>query len=137
MNQHFERYGTKGIIITDKPDGGNKGEKQFLDRCLETLLNGTKYVDFTNILQNVLTTHSHFSRLLQVADVVTSCTLARIAGEETHSPRVFDLINDIFDSNGGKIGGYGVKIHPKKYKYLYDELLRNNSPFLPDYPDDL
>lgn len=138
VNKHFERDQTKGIFITDKLDGGNRNEKDFLEQCLETLLHGTNYVNFNCIIQNVFTTHSHYSRLLQIADVITSCTLARVAGEEVYSPQVFELIIDLFDSdNYGKIGGWGVKIHPRKYECLYGELLGDyaSDPFLADFDE--
>jgi len=58
------------------------------------------------------------------ADVVTSCVVARVSGESTHSPPVFDLIKPLLRSDGHRIGGVGLKIHPDfVYANLYHWLL--------------
>jgi len=120
----FERAGTKGIVIADRPGGGRADEDSFLAMCLETLQSGTRYVRLDRIALNVLSTPSRLVRLLQVADVVTSCTVALVGGEEQYAPPVFEHIKPLLPSNLGRIGGVGLKIHPDAvYANLYYWLL--------------
>ncbi len=72
---------------------------------------GTRYVQFDRIAINLLCTQSRFNRLLQCADVVTSCVTAYVAGENVWSPRIFSAIKPLLHSNGGRIGGCGIKFH--------------------------
>ena len=124
INHHFSRNATEGIIIADKPGGGHKAEEIYLEQLLETRLTGTDYVKFNKIAHNVLTTHSHFSRLLQLADLITSCSVARVAGESIYSPPIFKKIKPLLYSQAGRIGGSGLKIHPDyRYVNLYHWLL--------------
>lgn len=116
--------GSEGIVIVDRPGGGRAQEDKFLANCLETLQTGTKYVKPDRIALNVLSTPSKLVRLLQVADVVTSCTLSTVAGETRFSPPVFAVIKGLFHVDMGRIGGVGLKIHPDfKYGNLYHWLL--------------
>ena len=120
----FKRAGTKGVVIADRPGGGRTDEDSFLAMCLETLQSGTRYVRLDRIALNVLSTPSKLVRLLQVADVVTSCTVAFVGGEEQYAPPVFEHIRPLFPSHLGRIGGVGLKIHPDAvYANLYYWLL--------------
>lgn len=68
----------------------------------------------------VLTSDSKHARLLQLADVVTSCTLSLIAGEERFAPDTFRHIEPLLRREAGRVGGVGVKIHPDlRYCNLY------------------
>ena len=70
--------------------------------------------------QNVLPNRSKFSRLLQAADLVVGCTLAMVSGESQYPLPVFESVMKLFDQSAGRIGGYGLKIHPDfKYANLY------------------
>jgi len=115
---------THGIVIVDRPRGGRSDENKFLARCLETLQQGIGYVRPDRIALNVLSTPSKLVRLIQVADLITSCTLATVAGESTYAPRIFPQIKPILHSHDGRIGGVGLKIHPDYcYANLYYWLL--------------
>jgi hypothetical protein len=116
--------GNDTIVVFDRPGGQRGNEEDFLETCLETIQSGTPYVRPRRIALNALSTSSHFVRLLQAADVVTSCTTANIAGEPRFAPRVFAAIRPLLPSAMGRIGGVGVKIHPDFwYTNLYHWLL--------------
>jgi hypothetical protein len=113
-----------GMVIVSQPSGDRKSENKFLAACVETLKCGTDYVKPDRILLNVLTSSPRFIRLLQIADVVTSCTVAFVGGENSFSPPVFDKIRPLLVRELGRIGGVGLKIHPDiKYLNLYHWLL--------------
>jgi len=114
---------TEGILIVDQPGGDRMSEEDYLQRCFEMRLRGTDFVTFETIAMNVVSMRSHFSRLLQVADIVTACTLARIAGHRRYSAPVFGHIKPLLCKEQGRIGGVGVKIYPDRYSYLYHRLL--------------
>ncbi len=114
----------QGLILVDTPGGDRLDEGSFLGRCLDTIQHGTSYVRFDRIALNVIATRSALVRLLQLADVVTSCTLAYVAGEGRYSPPVFESIRPILRAEYGRVGGVGVKIHPDgRYANLYHWLL--------------
>jgi hypothetical protein len=116
---------TKGIVIADRPGGGRSDEDEFLVHCLETLQDGTQYVQPDHIALSVLSSPSHLIRLLQLADVITSCTLAFVSGEDRYSPPVFlNGVKPLLARQSGRIGGVGLKIHPDSiYANLYHWLL--------------
>ena len=120
VDQQCGRGGSDGFVIVDRPGGDRTDEDTFLANCLETLQSGTKYVKPTRIAHNVLSTPSKLSRLLQVADLVTSCTLSMVAGETQYAPPVFEAIKPLLDQSTGRVGGYGLKLHPDyKFANLY------------------
>ena len=126
VNSQFGRSRTKGILIFDRPGGGRKSEGEFLTQCFDTLDQGTDYVSFQNI-SYILSAHSRFQRLVQLADVVTSCTLAAVGGECRYSPPVFEAIRGILARDGKRIGGTGLKIHPDgRYANLYHWLVEDS-----------
>jgi len=115
---------SSGMVIVSQPSGDRKSESKFLAHCLETLRAGTEYVKPERIVLNVLTSPPKFIRLLQLADVVTSCTVAFVCGESSFSPAVFNSIKSMLARELGRIGGVGLKIHPDgKYRNLYHWLL--------------
>jgi len=123
-NQLFNSFNRDGAVIIDKPGGGHKEEREFISNCLETLEKGTDYVKFDSIPLPVMTADSKHIRLLQLADVITSCSIARIAGENRYSPEIFELIKPLFREDYGRKGGIGLKIHPDmRYQNLYHWLL--------------
>jgi hypothetical protein len=120
----FASAGKDGVLVIASPSGGTRGEAQFLAHCVATIESGTSYTDLKRIPIGVLFAKSRHVRLLQLADVVTSCTVARFAGEATHCPPVFEMLRPIFRRDGGRIGGVGVKLHPDgRYANLYHWLL--------------
>lgn len=124
----LKRKGAEGVVVVDRPSGGRADEDKFLANCLETVQSGTGYVKPERIVINVVSTPSKLVRLLQVADVITACTVAFVGGEDRHSPGVFPSIKRILDRQSGRIGGVGLKIHPDtRYANLYHWLLGDNS----------
>jgi len=110
----------EGLVITDRAIGGYSGEDKFLSGCLEDLQSGSGYLRPDALALNVLSTPSKFVRLLQAADLVTGATLAAVAGEFTFSLPVVNELKSLYRTAFGRIGGYGVKIHPDyKYANLY------------------
>jgi len=120
----FKVADTDGIVVADRPGGGRADEDQFLAGCLELLQGGTRYVRPDRIALSVLSTPSKLVRLLQLADVVASCTVALVGGEERFAPPVFDHIRLLLSNDSGRKGGIGLKIHPDYiYANLYHWLL--------------
>lgn len=130
-DQHLKAVRCQGIVITDRPGGGAEAQNRFLADCAEALQTGTEYVSLKRIAF-VLSTPSKLVRLLQAADMVTSCTRAFVAGEKQFSPPVFNAVKRILRSEGGRIGGVGLKIHPDfKYANLYHWLLGDTHVWRP------
>jgi hypothetical protein len=120
VHKLLDRRKEDGIVIVDRPGGGKADEEKFLLECLETIQSGTDFVVPARISINVVAANSKFVRLLQAADVVTSCTVALVAGERTHAPPVFESIKKLLAVHNGRIGGMGLKIHPDfRYANLY------------------
>lgn len=131
------REKSSGIVIAAQPGGGPKDEKRFLAECLQLRDAGSDYVQFDRLATNVLTSPFVNARLLQVADVVVSCTTALVAGNDKHSLPVFDRIKPLFLAEDGRIGGVGLKLHPlpcfgNLYHWLVgDEYLKRGSSGYP------
>ena len=60
----------------------------------------------------VITTDSRFVRLLQVADLATSCITAYVAGESRYSPPIAQRLLPLYPVAYGRRAGYSIKIHP-------------------------
>lgn len=121
-NLHLSEIDRTSLVIADRPSGGRKDENRFVSGCLGTVQAGTEYSKLDRIAL-VTTADSKHVRALQLADLVTGCTLALVSGNgSTFHPGLFDshvkpLLRQSF--NGG-IGGTGVKIHPDgRYLNLY------------------
>ncbi|WP_257303898.1 DUF3800 domain-containing protein [Geothrix campi] len=108
-------------IIIDNPSGNGRNARILTKRIKLLLRDGTKVLKFKKLSNDVMTRDSKTSRLLQLADIITSCSCARICGESRFSPQLFKFIvpmllrHPIHD----QIGGVGLKIHPSKYTNLY------------------
>jgi hypothetical protein len=72
-----------------------------------------------------VSTDSKLSRLLQLADIITSCATNFVAGEDKWSPLIFrEGVLPMLRSDYGCVGGRGLKIHPDmRYGNLYHWLL--------------
>ena len=115
---------TEGLVIVAEPSGGPKDQAQFLARCIELRRGGTEYTAFDSLPLGVLIARSRQLRLLQLADIVTSCVMSRVCGEMRYSQEVFDELRPLLQHADGRIGGVGVKIHPDfRYGNLYHWLL--------------
>lgn len=113
-----------GIVIFSQPTGDRGSENKFLASCVETLKSGTDFVKPDRVALSILSSPPRFIRLLQLADVITSCSTAFVAGEDRYSPPVFEEIKTIFAKETSRIGGIGLKLHPDlKYANLYYWLL--------------
>lgn len=111
--------GTTGTVFFDQPGGNRATEERFVAECIATITTGTAYAGLKHIT-GVATATSHQLRLLQLADVVTSCTVSHFAGEATWSGPIFAFIKPLLRAEGGRIGGVGVKLHPDfVYRNLY------------------
>jgi hypothetical protein len=114
------RRGRDVVVVFDRPGGARADEENFLADCLEVIQSGTPYLRPQRIALNALSTSSHFVRLLQTADLVTGCVTAYVAGEPRFSPELVELVRPMLVTNGDRIGGFGIKIHPDYwYANLY------------------
>lgn len=119
----FSRTGARGTVIFDRPGGGRRSARKFLTECYGTVTSGTAFATLKSI-EAVQTGAPEHARALQLADLVTSCTLARVAGEQKYSLRIFKALLPLFGRDAGRIGGIGLKIHPDfRYGNLYHWLL--------------
>lgn len=124
VDNHLGNRNSDGIVIVARPGGDGTAEDKFLAGCLETLQGGADYLKPDRIVLNVLFSPSKFIRLLQVADVVTSCTTAAVSGEAQFSPPVFASVKGLLAKKGDRIGGVGLKLHPYfMYANLYHWLV--------------
>jgi hypothetical protein len=110
-----------GLVIAAKPGGGPRDEDRLLAECLDMLNFGTDFVRLRQIATNVLTTPFKPSRLLQVADLIVSCSTALVAGNTPYSVPLMPDIKSMLRSNAqGCVGGVGMKLHPDaRYVNLY------------------
>lgn len=108
-----------GIVVIAMPSGGAAEGQRFVAKCVGLIESGTYYQSFNNLPLGLFAAQSRQIRLLQLADIVTSCTVARVSGETVYSPPIFDLIKPLFRRNAERIGGIGLKIHPE---YIYQNL---------------
>lgn len=107
------------VIVADQPGGGRDADLNFLADCIETVKRGTQWVVPERIAL-ILTTDSRVSRLVQLADLVASSTVARVSGEDRFSPRIFEEILPLLDRSGDRVGGVGLKVHADfRYANLY------------------
>ena len=103
--------GETGLVVADRPGGARRQEDQFIASCLAALEAGTGYVEHKE-LTFVLTTDSRFVRLLQAADVATSCMTAYVAGESRYAPATAMRLLPLYPSAFDRRAGYSIKLHP-------------------------
>lgn len=113
------------VLVFDRPSGGSpKHEGEFVKKCKQVLASGTKYSTLEAVDNSPFVEDSSHHRLLQLADLVTSCTAARVAGEEIYSVPIFQSIRPLLRERDGICGGRGLKIHPDfNYQNLYHWIL--------------
>jgi hypothetical protein len=123
-NNHLEDERADAVVIADRPGGSRKQENKFVGRCIETLREGTGFVKFERI-GFVITGDSRHARLLQLADLVTSCTASYVCGQPEHHTKLFlEKVLPLMRSDSSIYGGYGLKLHPDyTYANLYHWLL--------------
>lgn len=109
-----------GFVVADKPGGGKKQEEEFLVNFLERFKEGTKYSIPDHFALNVLTTHSHLVRQLQIADLVSGITISMVCGYKKYAKPLFPYIKDMLITNHlGYVGGTGLKLFPDELMNLY------------------
>jgi hypothetical protein len=125
INRLLSEMGEDAVVINDRPSGNSRIEEEnkFLANALDMWRKGTSFVGFDRIAINLLCTQSRFVRMLQCADLITSCVTAYVAGEKVWSPRIFAALKPLLYSKDGRIGGYGLKLYPNKHRNLYHWLL--------------
>lgn len=99
------------LLVADRPGGNRAEEDRFIADCLQALETGTEYVQHEE-LSFVLSTDSRFVRLLQAADLITSCMTAYVAGEPTYAPPIAQAMLPLFPISYGRRGGPSIKLHP-------------------------
>lgn len=119
--------GQHAVVIFDRPGGNSQNNFEFLAACIDALRSGTTYATLDR-LALALSTDSRLSRLIQLADVVTACSTAYVAGESRYSPEIFQTgILPLLREDNGCRGGRGMKIHPDfRYGNLYHWLLQDD-----------
>lgn len=126
----LERYDTwlaktAGVVIVSKPAGGTTNAEKFVSECIEHKLKGTRFVEFNSLALNPIVVPAWQSRLLQIADLVTSITNAKVCGSNKYADALFPKILAMMpETNRGVKGGAGLKIHPSlRYRNLYHWIL--------------
>jgi hypothetical protein len=128
VSNFLQRANSTGFIIADQPGGGRATENDFLLDCLELRERGSNYVPHDRLALSVVCAKSEFVRCVQLADLITSCTTARVAGERRFSPLVFEVIKPLLARGNFGRGGTGLKIHPDfLYRNLYHWLCGDTS----------
>jgi hypothetical protein len=120
--------GEQALVVFDSPGGNRKADFEFLASCIDTMRIGTAYTKLDR-LALALSTDSKLSRLVQLADVVTACSTAFVAGEQKWSPSIFENgVLPLLREELGRKGGCGLKIHPDaRYGNLYHWLLGDDT----------
>ena len=76
---------------------------------------GTEYVKPSNIVMNLLTTESHLSAALQVADLVVGITTGMCTLRRKYALEYWDAVRHNFHRNqNGKVMGCGLKVFPNE-----------------------
>lgn len=116
--------GRDAVVVFDRHGGGQQTEVDFLAKTLTTMRTGTRYSGLDRLALAVAT-DSKLSRLVQLADVVASCSTSYVAGEGKYAPKVFQSgVLPLLRSDFGCVGGRGLKLHPDySYRNLYHWLL--------------
>lgn len=125
----------QAIVVADRPGGGRAEEDAFLASCFDAMKRGTRLVRNFELIALFLTTNSRFVRLLQLADLITSCTTALVAGETKYAPTTFQDVRPLLRSDAGRIGGVGLRLYPaERMVNLYHWLLGEQDCTLHNMP---
>ncbi len=124
VHNELVRRDKYGVVVAARPSGNRSNEDRFFADCLETVESGTAYVKPRRLALSVLSSQPKLVRLLQLADLVASCSIARVAGENKYTVPVFEVVKRMLLRDTGRTGGIGLKIHPDyQYANLYHWLL--------------
>jgi len=108
-----------GAIMAPAKSGNGAREEGFVGGCLETLLNEVSCVKSSGVTLSALSLPLRRKRLLQLAEMVVSCTTALVGGDEQCSERVFASVKGLLAREGGRVGRVGLSLHPY---YMYANL---------------
>jgi hypothetical protein len=120
--------GQLGAVIADRPGGAVGDDDRLLADALERIERGTPYVTLNeHIALNVITTPSHLSRHVQLADLVVGATTGMVGGNR-YAPHVFEHVAPLlFQGYTGARAGVGLKLFPDELINLYLHLLGERS----------
>lgn len=119
ISYHLDDNQDLGIVIADKPGGGQREESRWLAETLQLTNDGTEYVNANEIVMPILTADSHHVPHLQLADLVTAATTAAIAGRQSGlnlAPQLFKLMHR---NKLGTAGGAGLVLWPAHRNLMY------------------
>lgn len=115
--------GDRGVLVFDKPGGGHQEEDSWISGTLELTNYGTPYVKPDGIVLPVLTAPSHHHPHIQLADLLTGCVTAAVAGNRYGMDLVGSFLpllhRNAFDTSGGT----GLKLWPDALINLYFHVL--------------
>ncbi|OAI55456.1 hypothetical protein AYO48_03645 [Gaiella sp. SCGC AG-212-M14] len=116
-----------GAVIADRPGGNVRDEDELLADAVERIERGTPYVALSeHIAVNLLTTPSHLSRHVQLADLVAGSTTGMVGGNQ-YAPPVFQYVVPLLvQAYTGARAGAGLKLFPDELTNLYLHLLGEN-----------
>jgi hypothetical protein len=119
--------GALGAVIADRPGGNVRDEDRLLADALGMIEVGTPYVQLSErIGLNLLTTPSHLSRHVQLADLIAGSTTGMVGGNQ-YAPPVFEHVRPLlFQGQWGERSGAGLKLFPDDLRNLYFHLLGEN-----------
>ena len=113
-----------GIVIADRPGGGQKEDTTLLSEFLDLTEKGTQFVRGDRIPINILTTPSHMLWHLQLADLIVGIVVAMVAGDTRYAAPLFPLVRSILiRGSSDNIGGTGLKLYPDELMNLYHWVL--------------
>ena len=137
LQTHEDR---RGLIIADFP-GSGKEEKKLLQDYYRLLEKGTDYVKPSNIVMNLLTTESHLSPALQIADLLVGITTGMCTPHRNLALQYWDIVKHNFHRNqNGEVMGCGLKVFPNEivgamHAQLFPEAVEEASNFEESYED--
>lgn len=125
LAQHLQSQHETALVLADRPGGAITEENAYLGSLYALLREGTDYVVHGEIAI-VAATQSRLVRLLQAADLFTSCLTAFISGEQTYAPPVARLLLPLLGKEYDRRGGVSVKLHPdfcllNLYHWLFED----------------
>jgi hypothetical protein len=119
VSMHLADHSDVGIMIADKPGGGAKEEKRWLDETLELTNDGTEYVNPGRIVLPIVTADSRHLRHLQLADFIAAATTGAIAGNPSALELGAYLAKLMHRHSLGDVNGAGLALWPPKFNLLY------------------
>jgi hypothetical protein len=106
--ERIEQTRSHAVVVASSGDGN----LNYLGKCAPLLASGTEFIRFTGLPLGVMTAPSSQARALQLADLIVSSTTSRVAGESQFSRPVFEALRPLLLSDGSRVGGVGLKLHP-------------------------